>query len=348
MFVPVFFRQSVQSRYISGLHTKSACLLGGLWSPTNVLGAWLCLQLVMLHACMFKTASGQDCVKVLAVLYFPNLLNQRHCNVLSAILIVHVSPIFNGMLDPTYKVQTFCYDDCVSDCSGGAGTFDRIFPANLRPIFSLVVLTLLVSCTRSLMDKWASSTQAEPVVKKAKGKDKLEGKTGKLLLMACKLSLNNAQNIRSIMATVFLTFILSSNSPVVAAGMEAGKEFAEKTKCKKGHNLGQPNYYVWAAISGALCSLEGESASKALLVRHRSEVSEIGMLKDIILHCRISRCYDNSQKRLTLSFHPSQAELEKATVSLLQLAGAEMKEGQAAPGNLERQIQELLDDFDES
>ena len=145
------------------------------------------------------------------------------------------------------------------------------------------------------------------------------------------------------MATVFITFIFPSDSPIVVAGMDAGKDYAEKAKGNKRHKMGPPQFFVWAAISKALLT-QGSGKPEHILDRHRKSITEVTMLQGTILHCRLSRCYDRASMRLLLAFGPEHVELKHAAMQLLRDAGGDEKIGQAPPGNLERQVQDLLDE----
>ena len=199
------------------------------------------------------------------------------------------------------------------------------------------------------MDRWfqRQGEAPSPAAKRARGKGKLDDtKMQQMMLLCCKLGLANAQSLRNVMATVFLTFLFQGDSPIITAGMTAGKDYADQAKGNKGHKLGAPQFFVWAAISQALVQCEkGAAEHKSILDRHRQSVPEMSMLKGIVLHCRISRCYDRAMKRLTLAFGPEHAELKNAVVQLLRDAGGDEKVGQAPPGNLERQVQDLLDEL---
>eukprot|EP00929_Paragymnodinium_shiwhaense_P092630 TRINITY_DN5259_c0_g2_i1.p2 TRINITY_DN5259_c0_g2~~TRINITY_DN5259_c0_g2_i1.p2 ORF type:complete len:212 (-),score=70.33 TRINITY_DN5259_c0_g2_i1:690-1325(-) len=208
--------------------------------------------------------------------------------------------------------------------------------------------------------EWLDSLgKLEKGAKKTRPNEKMSGEDyQRMIKISCKLALQNAQANRALCIVVFLTFILPKDSEIVAGMETATKGYADIAKNNKKHQMGPPHWTAWAALLRGLIDFftgEGKGLAAGMeaqltILQSLADKMKAGpsQAKDQVLQCRLSRTYKSTEKRLQITFAANAEELKKATQELLaKVPRSEQKWGQAPPGNLERQLQELLGNDEE-
>ena len=165
----------------------------------------------------------------------------------------------------------------------------------------------------------------------------------KVLTIMLKLILNSALNIREISAVVFDVILIPANSLVAIAMSRQGKRYGIAVQ-ERGHGLDSPHLYIMGALLECLAT---ENISyvelKAMLDKYES-MSTV-LRNEWARMCRLVKLYDESQRKIVLSFGCGAEALEvrcKVLTYLDKIDGAVRKTGKAPAANLERQLGDFL------
>ena len=119
-------------------------------------------------------------------------------------------------------------------------------------------------------------------------------------------------------------------------------------KIGKKHQLGSP--HVWAyggLVSGLLEKHTGETGAKnkAALEGHKEslEMLELDEKQEVAQTCRLDKTFQQDTRRITICIRT--AEVRNAVINSFEQLGGERKSGRAPRGNMEREIQQWVDDM---
>ena len=165
----------------------------------------------------------------------------------------------------------------------------------------------------------------------------------KVITIMLKLILNSALNIRELSAVVFDVILIPANSPVAIAMSLQGKRYGIAVQ-EKGHGLDAPHLYIMGSLLDSLATLNSADMElKAMLDKYESLTTI--QRNEWARMCRLVKLYEESQRKIVLSFGSGVEALEvrcKVLTCLDRLEGAVRKTGKAPAANLERQLGDFL------
>ena len=177
----------------------------------------------------------------------------------------------------------------------------------------------------------------------------IQGENKKLKQLMLKAILRGEQRGRDMESCLFDTLTGRSDAAEVMAMSEQNTNYGAAVKeSGKGHDHGPPFIWTYGGLLTSLCQ-QGEKIGQANAVAMRAILNEYQDLSvqekcDRIKFCRVSKMFDQQQKRITLCFPMGVADKQRGPVlaSLVQL-GWQRKQGRAPPTHLERELQAWLD-----
>jgi len=206
----------------------------------------------------------------------------------------------------------------------------------------------------------AAATQEEGDKGKGKGKgksknrkDKDKGKDQKYVnKTTTKAVLKTMQASRALASTVYETFLVRKDSPVIQAIMEAGRKYARACR-EKGptHEFGPPHFHLFDAFMEAMGKQEegmGDLAIQLKTFAAESAQSDQDEMHMRIRYFRLTKTYGDVLMRLQLAWGPMTGPPKQIVVAkALKRLGAVQKYGQEPAGHLENSLQEILEFLDE-
>ena len=186
-----------------------------------------------------------------------------------------------------------------------------------------------------------------------------EEESAKLVKLVAKLTLSNALQCRVLRAVSLSCYKISSKSQFVTVALTATKGYSEKSKdvpkAERVTMLHHPHTHVFNAwLSMMKTKLKDGEPQKMLALYLQLMESMGGAVKALqemgkgCKYARITKMYDQEHKRLEVNFRDisDEAKLWEACVLPAVLAeGATQLEGVAPQGDLERRIQESLQEL---
>ena len=156
-----------------------------------------------------------------------------------------------------------------------------------------------------------------------------------------------------------------TSNPLITTSLNCTKQYASRAKdlpkADKKNILSEPYLHVWNTVLKVFHE-EGKRQPKyQALAGHINEYvnkyaptdpnnldcPQVKSMLKQVKYCRVQKCYDQSFKRLEVSIVPNS---DSATIwqmvlpMLLEMPNVEEMSPMAPPGNLERQIQQWLDE----
>ena len=165
----------------------------------------------------------------------------------------------------------------------------------------------------------------------------------KVITIMLKLILNSALNIREISAVVFDVILIPANSPLANAMSLQGKRYGIAVQ-EKGHGLDSPHLYIMGALLDCLATENSSDLELKNMLDKYESMSTI-LRNEWARMCRLVKLYDESQRKIVLSFGSGAEALEvrcKVLAYLDKIDGAVRKTGKAPAANLERQLGDFL------
>ncbi len=183
------------------------------------------------------------------------------------------------------------------------------------------------------------------------------------LELLCKLTLSNTQAVRALKTIVMQTFKIPNESPFYVAYKKGTKKFNDLIEAasspQQKAKVAPPMVYCWNEIVKYVIGLGGNIA-KAISESAEGWTQEAVM--DQIRHMQISKMYGGTHSRLEVAC-PGSIVLERAATMidpdatnlspeavwivikdcLIKTEGTVVLRGRAPPGEMERQVQQLLD-----
>eukprot|EP00929_Paragymnodinium_shiwhaense_P067986 TRINITY_DN34173_c0_g1_i3.p2 TRINITY_DN34173_c0_g1~~TRINITY_DN34173_c0_g1_i3.p2 ORF type:complete len:247 (-),score=64.07 TRINITY_DN34173_c0_g1_i3:583-1323(-) len=203
----------------------------------------------------------------------------------------------------------------------------------------------------------ASATRAAEDGEAAATLDSQE--VNQLLIATARLSLASAQGLRVVTANTMDTLIIQKETDIVTTLLETTQKYAAKAKSKEKSqkaNLGPPHLLVWEAlVDHAKHKYSTDEQLMTLINQHTEEVKKareqghlFDYLADLVKYCRVQKTYNEEAKKLQVCVAPATtaASIWKATrthILATKAYQAEMKVGPAPRSNLERRVQNMID-----
>ena len=182
----------------------------------------------------------------------------------------------------------------------------------------------------------------------------------KQMILLMKLGLSNALACRVLKSVTMYTYLMEAAQPAVVAGKAATVAYAKQVEGMdakvKARDFGQPHIHLWNALVRTASAAEGswKAPLDAYVVELQalpSQPARVKRLMEEVRYVRISKTYLRSHIKLEASFHHGTKSEEMWThvaAYLVQVAKAEEKQGVAPPGEMEREIQKVLDSYREA
>eukprot|EP00929_Paragymnodinium_shiwhaense_P067987 TRINITY_DN34173_c0_g1_i4.p2 TRINITY_DN34173_c0_g1~~TRINITY_DN34173_c0_g1_i4.p2 ORF type:complete len:247 (-),score=71.84 TRINITY_DN34173_c0_g1_i4:67-807(-) len=180
-----------------------------------------------------------------------------------------------------------------------------------------------------------------------------------LLIATAQLSLASAQGLRVVTANTMDTLIMLKDTDIITTLMETTQKYAAEAKAKEKNqkaSLGPPHLWVWEAlVEHAKQKYNTDEQLAALIVQHTEELKKAkdlghlhSYLADLVKYCRVQKTYSEKTKKLQVCVAPATvaASIWKATrahILATKAYQAEMKVGPAPRSNLERRVQNMID-----
>jgi len=169
-----------------------------------------------------------------------------------------------------------------------------------------------------------------------------------LALLTAKQALQNTMDLKAVKAILFRGWLMPTKLNVVDICRQYTKDYAEKTKNNKGHNLGTPDMWVWRAfLTATIEALEGDgdvSEDLELLKRHAVQCTP-ALLKNKVPHARLAKTAKDEEKRLEIHVVEELTPVLDVIGKYLVSRGAREIAGKPPKGDLERKMQQILDDL---
>lgn len=165
-----------------------------------------------------------------------------------------------------------------------------------------------------------------------------------LMTALLKSQLSVQQQQRSMSSVLFDTLLVSADLSLIAAMQEQGRAYSEATASGQ-RDLGPPHIYIYGGLLQALVQ-EGEkigALNHATLVEHLKKYEDQPILEkaELVQWCRLDRTYRSDVKRITLSIERL-GPARQALLAGLRQVGADLRQGRAPRGALERDLEQWL------
>ena len=165
----------------------------------------------------------------------------------------------------------------------------------------------------------------------------------KVITIMLKLILNSALNIREISAVVFDVILIPAASPLAIAMSLQGKRYGISVQ-EKGHGLDSPHLYIMGAMLDCMATQNSSDLELKTMLEKYEAMNTI-QRNEWARMCRLVKIYEESQRKVVLSFGTGAEALEvrcKVLACLDKIEGAVRKTGKAPAANLERQLGDFL------
>eukprot|EP00929_Paragymnodinium_shiwhaense_P045232 TRINITY_DN23135_c0_g1_i1.p2 TRINITY_DN23135_c0_g1~~TRINITY_DN23135_c0_g1_i1.p2 ORF type:complete len:231 (+),score=67.26 TRINITY_DN23135_c0_g1_i1:617-1309(+) len=214
----------------------------------------------------------------------------------------------------------------------------------------------------------AAATEGSRPAKRAKDEEGQKKKPSeedykKLVALTSKLTLSNAQNVRTLNGVSLIVYQLATESTLAEALRSAGRAYKDKAETLDNEarfkTIGLPHHHLWVRLlneahqynkdklQNANVQKELESYQQFLASYGSSSAAQWMELSHGIRLCKTAKCFDKSKVKLLLAIQPGTKHMQvwEAAVRVVfsQMPGVTYKPGAAPRGNLEIRIQELLD-----
>lgn len=178
----------------------------------------------------------------------------------------------------------------------------------------------------------------------------------KLVSPLAKQVLSNSLNIRTAMSCLLKVVLIQENNPVVATVKSMTKAYSDKLKEmtpeeRKNTKHGPHHRHAWNGFITATKAMAMKSQDGAPLVTVISQYCEKYQvipeaMDDQCRHCSVANAYRKDVKKLQICTVPgsdSDVLASKMIEYRVKYHKAEVKQGRAPQGDLERRIQEMID-----
>ena len=165
----------------------------------------------------------------------------------------------------------------------------------------------------------------------------------KVITIMLKLILNSALNIREISAVVFDVILIPANSAVAVAMSLQGRRYGIAVR-EKGHGLDSPHLYIMGALIDSLATQHNADPDMTSMLEKYEAMNTV-QKNEWARMCRLVKLYEESQRKIVLSFGSGVEALavrSKVLGYLEMIEGSVRKTGKAPAANLERQLGEFL------
>lgn len=172
------------------------------------------------------------------------------------------------------------------------------------------------------------------------------------ITLSLRMSLNNAQRLRSLESAVYYALLIPTSEQLVQLAVNAGKSYATQCKTRgKQHGLGPPHVHCWHSLTRLLGTLQAwEPATDLQTIRDHQAAIEGDQRVAIenVTICKIKKAHqregDQSKHLLQLAVRPMLArQLNIMLQMMVRICHATMLDGQAPASAMEREAQAMLD-----
>ena len=183
----------------------------------------------------------------------------------------------------------------------------------------------------------------------------------RLLVMTARQTVRNTADIAALKGTVFRTFIFAASSDLNKAIRGALTDYRALVHGQKGHKHGQPDKFVWHACMKCTAAhfegLQRNNASAPMstidqahlnaLAEHSKQCESPAALVTKVHHAHIFSVYKKEgqpeEARLEIGVHSSLEAPCDALAAYISTLGGHECEGAAPRGQIQREMQALLD-----
>jgi len=157
-----------------------------------------------------------------------------------------------------------------------------------------------------------------------------------------------SSNVRTLKAAVMHTALVPTSSGLADTMLKAQQQYADKCRGQKGHSLGLPEHWSFAAaLHVVMTELTDEACKKEcrdLLELYARDGMKV--FKKKILICRAVKCRDQARSRIEFKLCPQWSNFENIILEFIdKMADAEVCDGRGPRGPAERSIPGLLDNI---
>lgn len=157
-----------------------------------------------------------------------------------------------------------------------------------------------------------------------------------------RLSLANANEIRSIKAIVITSIALPTTHRFAVLMMAAQQQYSAKTKGQRGHGQGIPEFWAWRAMTQAALEASDDSG-KVMMEEHIKGLGDAKAFKGKVGQCICKKAYGDGRARIEVAVGPEWQNILKHMLGLLEADPlVEVHEGRAPRGHNERVLSEAL------
>eukprot|EP00929_Paragymnodinium_shiwhaense_P067064 TRINITY_DN33744_c0_g1_i1.p2 TRINITY_DN33744_c0_g1~~TRINITY_DN33744_c0_g1_i1.p2 ORF type:complete len:234 (+),score=64.08 TRINITY_DN33744_c0_g1_i1:45-746(+) len=185
---------------------------------------------------------------------------------------------------------------------------------------------------------------------------KEQQQTERLLNLVAKLALSSALQVRVLRSIMLDIYLLPEDHRIVGAIKAATTEYANQvegiSKQKRTEVLGLPHLHAWNAFLNAVKGLcKVQEVATALVAYEQQVVGQVSssnlwtVLHAHVRYCRVQKCWAAKLKRLEINvvIGTPAATLWDVLKKHMGTLGLQERRGMAPPGNLEEQVQRMLD-----
>ena len=157
-----------------------------------------------------------------------------------------------------------------------------------------------------------------------------------------------SSNVRTLKAAVMHTALVPTSSNIADTMLKAQQQYADKCRGQKGHTLGLPEHWSFAAaLHVVLSELTDEACKKEcrdLLELYARDGLKV--FKKKIYVCRAVKCRDQARTRLEFKLCHQWSNFEGIILEYLgRLSDAEVCDGRGPRGPAERALPAILDNI---
>lgn len=157
-----------------------------------------------------------------------------------------------------------------------------------------------------------------------------------------RLSLSNANEIRSIKAIVITSIALPTSHRFAVLMLAAQQQYSTKTKGQKGHGQGIPEFWAWRAMTQAALEASDENG-KNMMEEHIKGLGDAKAFKGKVGQCVCKKAYGDGRARIEVAVASEWQGILKHIIGLLEADPlVEVHEGRAPRGHNERVLSEVL------
>ena len=163
----------------------------------------------------------------------------------------------------------------------------------------------------------------------------------KLMVATAKQLMTTSFQAKTAYSILIANWFVPASHKIAIECKKAATECTKKTKGKKGHGFGIPDYWVFRALMLWMSEHVEEGAAKKIIEDMAPTCTPAG-LKHKVMHCRLADTHDSSMKRLEINLSQELNLLAQVLFSMLEGQKFVRTEGKAPRSNNEREIMELL------